>query len=94
MLFKTVEQIDRDLAKRIKRLRKRKGYTQKAFAQKCNISYGSYKLFEQTGKISLISFTQIAVGLGCEEEIDHLFTDVTYDSIDEVIREYEESQKN
>lgn len=91
MLFKTTSQIDLDLAARVKKLRKQKGFTQKQFAQKCNISYGSYKLFEQTGKISLAGLTQVAVGLGREEELDQLFSGREYRSIDEVIQEYEES---
>ncbi len=93
MLFKTVEQIDMDLAKRVKTLRRQKGFTQKQFAQKCSMSYGTYKLFEQTGKISLLGLTQIAAGLGREDEIDDLFMGREYSSIDEVIKEYEESGK-
>lgn len=92
MLFKTVEQIDRDLAKRVKTLRKQKGFTQEQFAKKCSLSYGTYKLFEQTGKISLLGLTQVAVGLGRESELDELFSGREYKSIDEVIQEYEESE--
>jgi len=93
MLFKTIEEIDRDLAKRVRYQRKKKKYTQQQFAVKCNIPYGTYKKFEQTGEISLQGLTKIAVALGMEEEIEGLFTRKAYESIDEVVREYEQYEK-
>lgn len=93
MLFKTVEEIDMDIARRVRILRKQKGFTQRQFAKKCSLSYGTYKLFEQTGKISLIGLTQIAVGLGRERELDTIFSGREYKSIDEVVADYEQSQQ-
>ena len=49
------------------------------------MSLGSLKRFEQTGEISLISLTKLAMALGLENELDGLFADVPFDSIEEVI---------
>ena len=89
MLFKTIEQIDLDLAKRVRHLRKKKKLTQKQFSEKCNIAYSTYQLFEQTGRISLFNLTKVAVGLGMDQQIDDLFKTTVYHDIQEVIDDYE-----
>ena len=43
--------------------------------------------FENTGMISLLSLTRIAMALGCAEEIKKIFTEIPYNSIEEVINE-------
>lgn len=53
----------------------------------CNVSYGSIKRFETTGKISLLSLTKIAMALDCADEIRNMFTEVPYKDIQEVINE-------
>ena len=69
------------------RLRKRKKLSQKELAAKSGVSLGSLKRFEQSGEISLQSFTKLAIALGVEDELDNLFTEVPFESIEEVIRE-------
>ena len=51
------------------------------------VSYGSVKRFEASGQISLLSLTKIAMALDLTEEIRSLFTEVTYRSIEEVVRD-------
>ena len=80
---RTCREINRDLA----RLRKRKKISQKELALRSGVSFGSVKRFEQTGDISLLSLTKIAIALQVEDEMDSLFTSVPYASIEEVIRE-------
>ena len=75
------------LAQRLSRIRKRRKLTQEQLSEKSNVSYGSIKRFETSGQISLLSLTKLCVALGCEDEIKRLFTAVTYDSIEEVLRE-------
>lgn len=87
LTLETPSEINKKLAERIKRIRKRKGYTQKQLAAKSNVSYGSLKKFEQTGEISLLSLTKIAMELGMDHEIKELFMDVPYRSIEEVLKE-------
>ena len=85
--WETADEMDLALAKRMQRIRKRRGYSQEALSEMSGVSYGSLKRFETRGQISLLSLTKLAVALGCADEIRRLFTDVPYRSIEEVIRE-------
>lgn len=57
----------------------------KEFASKSGVSLGSLKRFEQTGEISLQSFTKLAIALGAEGELEALFKEVPFDSIEEIL---------
>lgn len=48
-IWETAEEMDALLAKRVKRIRKRKGLSQEALANASGVSYGSVKRFETTG---------------------------------------------
>ena len=84
---KTYNEINTELAKRMVKLRKRKKISQKELAAKSAVSLGSVKRFEQSGEISLQSFTKLAIALGVEGELETLFTEVPFDSIEEVLNE-------
>ncbi len=84
---KTWSEIDCAIAENIKRLRKRKKITQKELAKRSGVSLGSIKRFEQSGEISLCSLTKIALALGVENELEDLFENVPFASIEEVINE-------
>jgi len=84
---KTYSDINLALADRIKKLRKRKGLSQEELSAKSGVSYGSIKRFEQTGDISLQSLTKIAIALNADNEIDNLFTEIPFSSIEELMRE-------
>jgi len=86
-VWETPEEINMALAQRLSRIRKRRNLSQQALAEKSNVSFGSIKLFETTGQISLISLTKLCVALDCVDEIKNLFTNVEYSSIEEVLRE-------
>lgn len=86
-LLETPGEIAENLGKRIKQIRKRKKITQKQLSNRCNVSYGSLKKFEQTGEISLISLIKISMELNLTEEINSLFTNPIYTNIDEVIND-------
>ncbi len=83
-VWETTEETNLALAKRVQKIRKRRGYTQKELAERSNVSCGSIRLFEQTGNISLKSLTKIATALGIAGEIRNLFTNVPYRSLEEV----------
>lgn len=85
--WETAEEINLELAKRVRFIRKRKKLSQEALSRKSGVSYGSIKRFESSGQISLLSLTKISVALGCVEDIKTLFTSVPYESIMEVINE-------
>ncbi len=84
---KTWTEINNDIAQKIVRLRKRKKITQKQLAARSGVSLGSLKRFEQSGEISLQSLTKIAIALDVENELEDLFNNVPFTSIEEVINE-------
>ena len=86
-VWETAEEIDLQLARRISRIRKRRGVTQEQLSDRSGVSFGSIKRFERTGQISLLSLTKIATALSCADEIRRLFEAVPYGSIEEVVRE-------
>ena len=84
---KTWIEINNDIAQKIVRLRKRKKITQKQLAARSGVSLGSLKRFEQSGDTSLQSLTKIAIALDVENELEDLFNNVPFASIEEVINE-------
>ncbi len=86
-IWETPAEITLDLAKRVKKIRKRRKITQKQLADRSNVSYASLKKFEQTGQISLISLVKIAMELGLADEIKSLFSQPVYLNIDEVLND-------
>ena len=82
---KTWKEIDTGIAERLIRLRKRRKISQQELAVRSGVSLGSVKRFEQSGEISLKSLTRIAIALGAEGELEALFEDVPFNSIEEVI---------
>ncbi len=81
------DEVNRDIAARMRRRRKEQRLSQAQLAARSNVSLGSLKRFEQTGEISLTSLVKIAFALGCEEDFDALFARRGYASIQEVIDE-------
>ncbi len=84
---KTSTQINREIAQRLAGIRKRRKISQKELSIRADVSYASLRRFEQTGEISLHSFTKLAIALELEDELDQLFTDVVYRSIEELIND-------
>ena len=87
LLWETAEEMNLNLARRVRRIRKRRKISQERLSEMSGVSYGSVKRFESTGNISLLSLTKIANALDLAEEIRNMFTEVPYLSIEEVINE-------
>ena len=85
--WRTIDEIMQDLAKRVKNIRKRRGMTQMDISNMSGVSYGSIKRFEASGEISLYSLVRISIALDCVNEIENLFTNVEYKSIEEILYE-------
>lgn len=85
--FKSPQEINLEIAARMRKRRKEKKLTQAMLAARSDVSLGSLKRFERTGEISLSSLIKIAFILGCEDDFSHLFAKRGYASIEEVIRE-------
>ena len=86
-VWETAEEINMELAKRVRNIRKRRGISQEKLSQMSGVSYGSIKRFESSGQISLLHLTRIAMALDMSMEIKELFTQVPYRNIEEVIHE-------
>ena len=71
--LKIANEMNLNLAKRIRTIRRARKISQKALSTISGVIHGSIKRFENTGKISLISLTKIAMALGCGNEIRELF---------------------
>ena len=81
----TPGEIDKIIAERIRDIRKRRKLSQKKLSEKAGVSLGSVKRFEQSGEISLLSLTKIAIALKIHQELESLFEDVPFLSIEEII---------
>lgn len=75
------------IAERIRKIRRRRKISQKRLSEKSGVSLGSVKRFENSGEISLISLTKIAVALELDGELERMFEDAPYLSIEEIINE-------
>ena len=79
------------LAKKLRAIRKRKKITQKQLASCSNVSYATLRKFEKTGQISLESSVKKTMKLGVVDEINDLFSQPRYSSIEEAINDRKES---
>lgn len=87
LVWETAEELNQKLADRVRNIRRRRSISQQKLANISGVSYGSIKRFEQTGQISLLSLTRIAIALDIAGELRNLFTEVPYQDIQEVINE-------
>jgi len=73
----SVDKLPSDILKLVSKnvavLRKEQGWTQQVLAEKSDVSYGSLKRFERTGKISFESLLKIAEAFNRLSEFENLF---------------------
>ena len=84
---KTPPEISNNIAHNLVSIRKRRKLSQEKLASKSGVSLGSLKRFEHTGEISLTSLIKLSIALELEEELNNLFSEVPYKSIQELIDE-------
>ena len=82
---KTPNDIAKELVEKIKQHRKKLKISQAQLATKSGVSLGSIKRFESKYEISLNSFIKILIALNLEQDLENLFMQKNYNSIDEVI---------
>ena len=82
---KTPNDIAKELVGKIKQHRKKLKISQAQLATKSGVSLGSIKRFESKYEISLNSFIKILIALNLEHDLENLFLQKSYNSIDEVI---------
>jgi len=74
-----------DLAGRAKRRRLDANLTQEGLAKRAQLSLGTLKLFERTGKASFEFVVRLAFALNAEKEFASLFPPAPPKSIDDVV---------
>lgn len=89
MVWETAEEMNRKLAQRMKTIRNRREISLESLSEGSGVNETVVRNFENTGEISLLDLTKIAMALGVSNEIQSLFTEVPYRSIEEVIHEAE-----
>lgn len=82
---KSPNDIAKEFVEKIKQQRKMLKISQVQLAAKSAVSLGSIKRFESKHEISLSSLIKILIVLNLEKDFENLFTQKTYNSIDEVI---------
>ncbi len=82
---KSPNDIAKEFVGKIKQQRKLLKISQVQLATKSGVSLGSVKRFESKYEISLNSLIKILIALNLEKDFENLFTQKTYNSIDEVI---------
>lgn len=87
LIWETAEELDKNLALRVRKIRKRRKISQQKLADLSGVSYGSIKRFETSGQISQLALTKIAMALDMADELRNIFSQVPYRNIQEVINE-------
>ncbi len=80
-MFESSSKIIKMLVIRVKALRKKKKITQKEFAAHIGMSFGTYKKFESSYKISLEGFIDICRGLDKVEDVFELLKPNTVEKV-------------
>lgn len=78
-------EIIKDVAARMKRRRIDLALTQRELAERSGVSYGSLRLFEETGKASFEAVVKIAFALEAESEFETLFPPRPAKTLDEIV---------
>lgn len=73
------------VAARMKRRRIDFNLTQRDLAERSGVSYGSLRLFEETGKASFEAVVKIAFALEAETEVEALFPPRPTKTLDEIV---------
>lgn len=85
-MFKSLTEVARDLADRVKTLRLDRHWTQSELAQRAGIALPTYRRFESAGLISLERLLKIAVVLDALPEFERLFRQPLPSTLDELER--------
>lgn len=93
LIDKTPDSLMFGIAERVKQRRLEKGWTQKMLAAKAGLSYPSYRRFESSGEVALRSLVMLAFALDMTDEFEALFSNKTYQSIDELLKAEQPKQR-
>ncbi len=88
-IISTPENLIKRIAEQARARRLDMEYTQEGLAKRADVSYGTLKKFERTGRISLESLLKIALVLDALDDFKALFVKKaeSYASLDELLKE-------
>lgn len=84
---KSPTEISEVVVKNLKVKRKKAKLSQQKLAEKAGVSLASVKRFENKFEIAFTSLIKLSIALDCESDLENLFKQKTYSSINEVINE-------
>lgn len=73
------------IVQHVKQRRMAMRLTQVSLAKQADIPLPTYRVFERTGKISLMGLLKIGMALNCLEDFNHLFAEPEYTSLDDML---------
>lgn len=74
------------IAEKVKCRRLELNLTQEGLSSRADINLSTFRKFERTGEISLKNLAKIAFVLNSEDELMQLFSQIQYNSIDDVLQ--------
>ncbi len=83
-IFKSPDEVAGRLAARLKKRRLEKGITREGLQSLTGVPKSTIAHFEASSKISLGSFVRIAMALGYTDEVDKLFMEAKYSTMEEL----------
>lgn len=83
-IFTSPDEVTGALAARLKKRRLEKGLTRDDLQSMTGVPKSTVARFETTSKISLESFVRIAMALGCTDEMEKLFMEARYSTMEEL----------
>lgn len=86
MNFKTEQEISLEIAGRIRAARVTRGLTQSKLSERAGLSLGSYRRFEQTGRIEFVRLIRVAQVLQLDRDFETLFHRPPVQTLDELER--------
>lgn len=84
--IRSLNQILKGIAKRVKERRLELNFTQKAFAKRAGIGYDAYRRLESSGAVTLRNLVLCAIALDDTDALLQLFTKKSYKSLDELLK--------
>lgn len=83
-IFTSPDELTKTLAERLKKRRLEKGITREGLQSLTGVPKSTIAHFETTSKLSLESFVKIAMALGYTDEMDKLFMEAKYSTMEDM----------
>ena len=93
IIDRTPDSILKRISERVKEKRLGRNLTQRAFAKRAGVGYDAYRKFESTGEITLRNLLLCAIVLDDVEGFAELFTQKTWQSMDELLKTQHEKKR-